>query len=378
MSELKHYGIQGQKWGIRRWQNADGSFNEEGKKRYGRIGKGIRNANQRRLQSAYNASMEDAAYLRKHGYKEEAKAVEKVARNLKDYLDNYSKSGSVLTPKQKQILKTGVIAVASGLAVIGASKVIQNRVEIIKQQKAYDTAGRRFMEFQNESAKRAWDEINAKIEKAEKAKVTAESNIIDRHEEVAKAIGKMVNDMQSNVRDIRKSSAENRSRLADISKALEDLNESIDTARELGVPEIQIIKGKGDLDDYFTGGKKMTRQEFNPEKYNPISIYTREHGNIGATGYRLPEKENKLLQMISKITYPTNSSAYEEAVIRAAKQTGNTIYDAKNVARKYQKAVESSQESPSKGELNFYATTASIKSGLDNIQRIIDKEWPKN
>lgn len=122
----------------------------------------------------------------------------------------------------------------------------------------------------------------------------------------------------------------------------------------------------------------MTRQEFNPEKYNPISIYTREHGNIGATGYRLPEKENKLLQMISKITYPTNSSAYEEAVIRAAKRTGNTIYDAKNVARKYQKAVESSQESPSKGELNFYATTASIKSGLDNIQRIIDKEWPKN
>jgi len=31
---LEHYGILGQKWGQRRWQNADGTFNEEGKIRY--------------------------------------------------------------------------------------------------------------------------------------------------------------------------------------------------------------------------------------------------------------------------------------------------------------------------------------------------------
>lgn len=34
---LVHYGIKGQKWGIRRWQNEDGTFNEAGKKRYGFI-----------------------------------------------------------------------------------------------------------------------------------------------------------------------------------------------------------------------------------------------------------------------------------------------------------------------------------------------------
>ena len=32
---LKHSGIKGQKWGIRRYQNEDGSLTEEGKKRYG-------------------------------------------------------------------------------------------------------------------------------------------------------------------------------------------------------------------------------------------------------------------------------------------------------------------------------------------------------
>lgn len=31
---LSHYGIKGMKWGVRRWQNSDGSFNSAGKQRY--------------------------------------------------------------------------------------------------------------------------------------------------------------------------------------------------------------------------------------------------------------------------------------------------------------------------------------------------------
>ena len=32
--ELYHHGILGQKWGVRRYQNADGSYTDAGKKRY--------------------------------------------------------------------------------------------------------------------------------------------------------------------------------------------------------------------------------------------------------------------------------------------------------------------------------------------------------
>lgn len=35
---LEHYGIKGQKWGTRRFQNEDGSYTAEGKERYGRGG----------------------------------------------------------------------------------------------------------------------------------------------------------------------------------------------------------------------------------------------------------------------------------------------------------------------------------------------------
>lgn len=33
MDELQHHGIKGQKWGVRRFQNADGSLTTAGKQR---------------------------------------------------------------------------------------------------------------------------------------------------------------------------------------------------------------------------------------------------------------------------------------------------------------------------------------------------------
>ena len=36
-NELYHYGVKGQKWGIRRYQNEDGTLTDEGKKRYNSV-----------------------------------------------------------------------------------------------------------------------------------------------------------------------------------------------------------------------------------------------------------------------------------------------------------------------------------------------------
>ena len=49
MDELKHYGIKGQKWGVRRYENEDGTLTPEGKERYYGISK-IKNSLSLKLQ----------------------------------------------------------------------------------------------------------------------------------------------------------------------------------------------------------------------------------------------------------------------------------------------------------------------------------------
>lgn len=55
-NELYHYGIIGQKWGIRRYQNPDGSYTEEGKRRYNTVQAGSAVARGASLYSAKRAS----------------------------------------------------------------------------------------------------------------------------------------------------------------------------------------------------------------------------------------------------------------------------------------------------------------------------------
>lgn len=54
--DLEHSGIKGMKWGVRRYQNPDGSLTPEGKLRYNESGVKGQNKYERRRRSAYNST----------------------------------------------------------------------------------------------------------------------------------------------------------------------------------------------------------------------------------------------------------------------------------------------------------------------------------
>lgn len=75
-NELYHHGIQGQKWGHRRWQNEDGTYNEAGKERYfgSRGGAPTSRSVKRKVKKDYTEALKT---MRKEASKESAKEYKK-------------------------------------------------------------------------------------------------------------------------------------------------------------------------------------------------------------------------------------------------------------------------------------------------------------
>lgn len=101
-NELQHFGVKGMKWGVRRYENKDGSLTPAGRKRYNDDG----TKKTHKQKKAYKAEVKDA--------KKQAKKDEKQAKK-----DNYTK-GQVRT---RAVLKAvGTYAITQS----GAAKLAVN------------------------------------------------------------------------------------------------------------------------------------------------------------------------------------------------------------------------------------------------------------
>lgn len=78
---LAHHGIKGQKWGIRRFQNEDGSLTEEGRKRYNQF------------EERFNKIIKDSSLTQKQRFEKIGKAQDEIESEYKQKLgkDTYNR-----------------------------------------------------------------------------------------------------------------------------------------------------------------------------------------------------------------------------------------------------------------------------------------------
>lgn len=104
--ELAHFGILGMKWGVRRYQNPDGSLTEEGKRRYGAHAEKIGGRSFRKQVEAYqNSSSNETSRSRK--------AADEILKTAYSRADN-SPEGKAFKKRNDEIIRLAKEAQSRG------------------------------------------------------------------------------------------------------------------------------------------------------------------------------------------------------------------------------------------------------------------------
>ena len=149
-SELYHHGIKGQKWGVRRWQNSDGTFNAAGKERYFGNGAGENN---------------------------------KPVSSRKSNSSSVEKEHKGLTDKQKKALKIGAAVAGTALVAYGAYKLNQASTKALMD--SYSEVGDIFTKSYLESH----NDALSSIKYATEARNSGDHGLANRMFEKSKTVG---------------------------------------------------------------------------------------------------------------------------------------------------------------------------------------------
>lgn len=138
-SQLHHHGIKGMRWGVRRFQNEDGTLTAQGRRRYQKGEKMDENDSSdskttRRVKRDYN-NMSDSEFLRKYYATKET-----YRKRVNKYGDPYNARKkraeriNNLHDVSKKTVATGLKATTVAMAVLGTVAVAQLGYTLYKSQ----------------------------------------------------------------------------------------------------------------------------------------------------------------------------------------------------------------------------------------------------
>ena len=143
-TELYHHGIKGQKWGIRRFQNEDGSLNYNGKMRYGNGKGGLNTSGKERYDKGhyksikYGGSENTGKRLKRAAITTAAgfAAVRFAKMAIRGSANKTAMKAFMGDDKLEDYAKTGYTAMIGGLAILGGvGTEIVGGVKTIKRAK---------------------------------------------------------------------------------------------------------------------------------------------------------------------------------------------------------------------------------------------------